>query len=429
MDKIVLSVFCVLLLGSVAIGIDSLYPLSAGLVLFFAYSKYKGFSLKQYAIMCIEGVKKASTILLTFLLIGILTAFWRASGCIAAIVYYASNIIRAELFLPLAFLMNCLVSFLTGTAFGTAATMGVISMSMASAWNISMVWTGGAILSGAFFGDRFSPVSTSAILTATLTGTNLFDNLKRMIKTTVIPFVLTLTVYFIAGRFMAGKGGTDTTATMLGQGFLINPICLIPAVLVLGLAVCRVNVKTTMMVSSASAAAIAFLVQKMPASELIACALSGYKTAYFPIATMINGGGIVSMTHAAGIVLIASCYSGIFEKTGLLDFLKDPIFRLSKRKGNYLATALISIPASAVACNQTLAILLTCQLTDTPSVESKERAINLEDSVVVIAPLIPWSIASAVPLSSVGAPTKSILFACFLYFVPLCRLIFKRRAS
>ena len=117
--------------------------------------------------MALGGVKTVSGILLTFLVIGVLTAFWRASGTIPVIVCYASGLIRPSVFLLMSFLLNCGISFLTGTSFGTAATMGVICASMGSAMHISPVLTGGAVLSGAFFGDRCSPLSTSALLVAT----------------------------------------------------------------------------------------------------------------------------------------------------------------------------------------------------------------------------------------------------------------------
>ena len=128
--------------------------------------------------MALDGVLTVRNILITFLLIGILTALWRAAGTIAVIVSYASALIRPSVFLLMTFLLNCAVSVLMGTSFGTSATMGVICATMGTALGVDIRLIGGAVLSGVLFGDRCSPVSTSALLVAELTGTSVFDNIR-----------------------------------------------------------------------------------------------------------------------------------------------------------------------------------------------------------------------------------------------------------
>ena len=138
---------------------------------------------------------------------------------------------------------------------------------------------------------------------------------------------------------------------------------------------------------------------------------------------MLNGGGILSILRVAMIVMISSAYSGIFRKTGLLDRLCARITVLSKKTSPYAAMLLTALLAGLLACNQTLTIILTHQLC-APLQQSKEQfAINLENSAVVVAPLIPWSIAGATPLSAVGAPLTGMALACFLYILPLCELV------
>ena len=146
-----------------------------------------------------QGMKTAKNVLLTFMLIGMMTAIWRASGSIAFIVYYASEICIPSLMLLAAFLLCSITSFLTGTSFGTAATMGVICMTMAKSMNISEILAGGAILAGVYFGDRCSPVSTSALLVSELTKTNLYENLKAMARTAIVPFTVFCATYWILG--------------------------------------------------------------------------------------------------------------------------------------------------------------------------------------------------------------------------------------
>ena len=138
---------------------------------------------------------------------------------------------------------------------------------------------------------------------------------------------------------------------------------------------------------------------------------------------MLDGGGMLSMLRMACIVAISSSYSGIFRKTGLLEHICGRIAALSERTSPYMAMLVTAAFAGLVACNQTLTIILTHQLCAQTQSDSRETAIDLENSAVVIAPLVPWSIAGATPLSSVGAPTASLLAACFLYLLPLWTLL------
>ena len=174
MELAVLTLFAVLLIGALAAGVPILYALIAGLILFSAYSLKCGFTLEQTWKMCLKGVNTVKNVLITMTIIGVLTGLWRSSGTIPAIVGYCVQLITPSVFLLLTFLLNSLVSFLIGTSFGTAATMGAICIAMAQAMDISLALAGGAAISGAFFGDRCSPVSTSTLLVAEVTHTDMY---------------------------------------------------------------------------------------------------------------------------------------------------------------------------------------------------------------------------------------------------------------
>ena len=164
MEITILIIFILGLTASVIARIPIIYALLFGYLLFSAYALKKGYSVKAVLKMSFEGIKTTKNILITFMLIGVLTALWRAGGTIGAIISYSEKLISPKSFVIAAFLLNCLVSFLTGTAFGTAATMGAICMTIAYAMGINPLMVGGAVLSGSYFGDRCSPVSTSALL-------------------------------------------------------------------------------------------------------------------------------------------------------------------------------------------------------------------------------------------------------------------------
>lgn len=127
-----------------------------------------------------------------------------------------------------AFLLCCLVSSLTGTAFGTAATVGVITMTMANSMGLPPLFTGGAILSGIYFGDRCSPMSTSALLVSELTGTDLFENIKKMTRTGLVPFLLACGVYALAGLGVHAAPAGDGARALLAEGFCLHPAALAP---------------------------------------------------------------------------------------------------------------------------------------------------------------------------------------------------------
>lgn len=152
-------------------------------------------------------------------------------------------------------------------------------------------------------------------------------------------------------------------------------------------------------------------------------ALSGYAAPDAAAGALLNGGGIVSMLRVAAIVCISSAYAGIFRATGLLDGATARIARLSRCIIPYGAMLCTSAVASMIACNQTLSILLTHQLCAGTEPDGAACAIDLENSAVILAPLVPWSIAGAVPLATVGAPEQSLLLACYLYLLPACVLV------
>ena len=419
MEWLVLGLFCGMLLACLVLDLSILYALCAGLVLFFLYGRYRGFSWRELGSMALTGVKTVRNVLITFLLIGMLTALWRAAGTIPVIVCYAGELIRPSVFLVMVYLLNCGISLLTGTSFGTSATMGVICMTIAGAMGVDPVLTGGAVLAGAFFGDRSSPVSTSCLLVAEVTGTNIFENLKRFFRIAWVPFGVSCLTYTTLGLTGSRTGQLPDLWALFGSGFVLHWVATLPAIAILLLSCLRVNVKIAMTVSLLTSIPICLFVQHLSLTDTLLFMLGGYRTDVAALSSMVDGGGAVSMLRAGAIVCLSSSYSDIFRKTGLLARIKSSIATLADHTTPYIATLATGLVANMVACNQTLGILLTNQLCDTVEPDSSKRAVLLADSAVITAPLIPWSIAGAVPLAAIGANASSIPFACYLYFLPL----------
>ena len=424
MDILVLALFCLMLLAAMLTGVSLLYALLGGLILFSLYAnRAKGIPLQTIGKMCLRGMLSVRKLLLVFLLIGFLTGLWRQCGTIAEILCLCSGLFSPRIFLPLVFLLNCLLSYLTGTSFGTAATMGVITVTLGKAMGIHPAFLGGAMLSGAFFGDRCSPLSTSAMLVRELTDTEAHKNIRNMLRTGLVPFLLSLALYTLLGFISeVTPANTDITA-LFSRGFSLHILLLLPAVLVLALSLLRVPVIYSMLAGIGSAFFVAAAVQKTPFSVLIKTLWAGYSSADAEINAMLSGGGLVSMLSVTAIVCLSCAFSELFEATGLLNRIRRPLAAVAEKRSPYTAMLLASLLSGAVACNQTLSIILTARLCASFKKDSHAFALSLEDTAVLTSVLYPWSIACSTPLSTVGAPALSILFAFYLYLVPVCRLL------
>lgn len=407
-----------------------LAAIAAGFFLFFGYGLWRRHSFRELLRVSWHSVRQIRQILLLFLLIGMFTACWRSAGTIPLIVGCSVQYIAPPVVYLMSFCLNCLISVLTGTAFVTAAVMGVICMSVSSAMQMDPVITGGAILSGVYFGDRCSPVSTSALLVAGITRTEIYRNLVCMVRDSWQPFLLSCLVYLLLATGTAGQA-VDTAYLLeaAGQVFQLSWLVLLPVLVLFLCAAIRVPVKWMMLLSILAAILVSIVVQGDSWDQILHLLWSGYHAEQTAAAGLFDGGGIYSMLNVTAIVCLASCYAGLFECTGLLEGLTRRLQHLQQYASVYSCYVIAALLTGVVACNQTLTILLTQQLCKNMVQDSQLAARYLEDSAVVLAALIPWSIAGAVPLATVGAPTNSILAASYLYLLPCWQLWHRRRKS
>ncbi|MCQ2109243.1 MAG: hypothetical protein MJZ05_10840 [Fibrobacter sp.] len=438
-EILILAIFCVTLLTSLVAGVPLLYALLFGLILFAGYG-VRCAGLRETAKMCWNGVKTARGVLLLFVLLGLLTSLWRASGTIPTIVSYAVELIHPTSFILLTFLLNSAMSLLTGTALGTAGTMGVICATVGRTLGVDDAWMGGAILAGVYFGNRISPISSMALLAANVTKTDIYQNVRGMLKTTWLPFLLSCGIYFWAGLDGDSYCGeisiydrVEIYIEAFAQEFSLSHWALIPAVVIIVLSVLRVRTSLVLLWSSLSAFVLALVIENKGVMELLQSLVFGYKTSIPYLEGIINGGGLVSMVNVFAIVVIAGCFGGIFKGTQMLLPLQSLVAKLSKRTNPFVATLAAAVVTSCVVCNQTLTIILTNQMTEnlngSDDVGKNLQALNIYDTAVTVIALVPWSVATAIVLNASQAPNKAVLCACFLYLLPLCRIIFKKKKT
>lgn len=435
-ELIILAVFCVALFASLLTGAPLLYALAFGLVLFAGYG-VRCCGLRETLKMCWNGVKTARGILLLFVLLGLLTSMWRAAGTIPTVVSFAVELIRPEIFVLLTFVLNSAMSLLTGTALGTAATMGVICATIGRSMGMDGVsdsaWIGGAVLAGVYFGNRISPISSMALLTAGITKTDIYQNIRDMVRTTWLPFLMSCVVYFAAGMNVdvtagvagasgvVGASGVPNVAELFAKDFSLSLWSLMPAAVIVVLSVARVRTSLVLLWSSVSAFVLALVIENQTFIDLLKSIIFGYKITVPEIAKMVNGGGLLSMVNVFLIVVIAGCCGGIFKGTSLLQPVKSRIEKMSQNTNPFVATLACASLVSCVVCNQTLTIILTNQMTE--NLGAKNQALNLYDTAVTVIALVPWSVATVIVLNAVQAPNSAVLCACFLYLVPVCRVM------
>ena len=419
---IAILLFSLSLITCLLLKFSVVYALVIGYIIFIIYGLIKRHNLIILIKKSFEGVLTVKNILLVFILIGMITALWRASGTIAFIVYMGSKLISPSILILLTFLLCSILSVLIGTSLGTAATMGVICSSIGKTMGVNPYYVGGAVLSGIYFGDRCSPMSTSALLIAELTKTNLYTNIKLMIKTSVIPFVVTCLFYLLLGFKSTVSNISINVTEIFKQNYNLNIIVIIPAILIVILSILKINVKKTMLVSIIISFIIAIFIQRDSIVALINYCIFGYHHPNERLNLMMKGGGILSMVNVSLIVGISSSYSGIFKETKMLVSLKKYLKDFSKKTSNYFVIFLSSIISGAIACNQSLGTILTNELCG-ELVEKQKMAIILENTIVLLAGLIPWNIAMEVPLKAIDVGIMAGVYAFYLYFLPLWNLI------
>lgn len=416
-------IFIFSLIFSISKQISLIIPLFIGMLAFSAVAYYRGYKFKNIVEMLLKGMKKSIYILTIFALIGMITALWRASGTIPFFVYYGIKIMNPDYFILFAFLLTCFVAFALGTCIGTAGTVGVVLIILAKSGGVNIYVAAGAIMSGAFFGDRGSPLSSSANLVAMITETDLYDNIKKMFITGALPFLATVIYYLVLSKHNPLNVTNNELIERFSVNFNLHISTVLPAAIIFLLAAFKNDVRKAMFFSIITAIFVCWYFQNLTIQEILNYMIFGYVNKDPELSGIISGGGLISMINVTFVVLIASSYSGIFEGTGMLKDIQGFLIKMSKKIGVYLTTVFTSFVTCAFCCNQTLSVLLTYDLMNNIYKENNltksHIAIDIENTAILIAAIFPWNVAAAVPLATMDVGAKAILYAVYLFFVPL----------
>ena len=418
--------FCLVILCLV-LGWSVAWALLGGVTLFWMFGRRQGFTHRQLWEMAWEKCKKSLIVTVMIFLIGMMTGLWRGSGTIAYCIMMGMELVTPRLFLLVAFLLCVLLSYVLGTSYGVCSTMGVILMALARSGGVNPVLAAGVVLSGVYFGDRCSPASSAANLVAAVTETDLYSNVRQMLKTGMLPTLLTLLIYGALSLCNPITAVDQTVLSALTENFNLSWTALLPAVVMFVLPLVKVPIRLTMMLSIAVSAVLAAAVQGFDMKEVLLFAWRGYHPADEALAAVMSGGGVTSLTSSYIIVTLAGLYSGILEGTGALAPMDRKAAALAEKIGRFPAMIVVSVLCAMVLCNQAVTSMLSAQLLRRSYEDREELAIDIENSGIMIAGLVPWSIACSIPLAMLGVGDGAILYAVLLWITPLCYLAEKRR--
>ena len=418
--------FLAMVAGCLAAGLSVAWALLGGLGLFWALGRRQGFTHRQLWEMAWKKCQKSLIVVEIIFLIGIITGVWRVGGTIVFCIVKGVELVTPGLFLVVAFLLCVALSYVLGTSYGVSSTMGVILMALARSGGVDPTIAAGVILSGVYFGDRCSPASSAASLVAAVTDTDLYRNVRQMLRTGLLPTLLTLGAYgFLSWRNPLSRMDQGVLDALRGS-FSLSWLALLPAAVMFLLPLCKVPIKWAMAGSIAVSAVLAVAVQGFTPRQVLLAAWEGYHPADTALNAVLGGGGVTSMMVSYIIVILTGLYSGILEGTGDLEPLQHKAETMAGRIGAFPAMIVVSALTAMVLCNQAVTSILSEQLLHRCYDDREEMAMDIENSGILIAGLVPWSIACSIPLAMLGAGSSALFYALLLWLIPLCYLFTKR---
>ena len=408
-----------------------------------------GFSEKIKVSFVIErifsSIKSISIPIVILLLVGALAGTWKVSGIIPAMVYYGLNMVDPSIFLPLTLIVSTLVSLTTGSSYTTSATVGIALVAVGIAFNIPAGMTAGAVISGAYFGDKMSPLSDTTNLAPAMAGTDLYSHIRYMTYTTVPTYIVTLIVFILLSfNLQINSVGEMSEINNLSEtiinDFYISPVLfLVPALVIL---LAFLKVRPIIALSFGIIGAIIFsivfqnnILESIDPSKTSSVILSVFTDTNIPtenirIERLYNSGGMKGMLWTIYLTISAMVFGGSMDGIGALKKITD--YLLSKAKttfGLFASTAASCLGINIVASDQYLAIVIPGKMFKDAYEEKKLSPENLsrtlEDTGTVTSALIPWNTCGAYHYGVLGVSvTDYFIYAIFNWLSPVTTLIY-----
>jgi NhaC family Na+:H+ antiporter len=383
----------------------------------------------------VHGIQLAMASVLILLIVGIMIGTWILGGIVPAMIYYGLQLLSPAIFLAATLIICSIVALGTGSSWSTAGTVGVALMGVGAGLGIPLPLVGGAIISGAYFGDKMSPLSDTTNLAPAVAGTDLFSHIRHMLSTTGPAYLITIILYSVIGlRFQGAIESThiDTMLKTLEEAFYIHPLLLLPPLLVILMVILKIPALPALFGGACLGAVFAFIFQGSTLQLVFESAYSGYVslTQVEAVDTLLTRGGLSSMMDTVALILCALSFGGVMEKSGMLECLASALLRRVNRSGSLIATTLVSsIIMNGVAPNQYMSIVIPGRMMRGAYVKMglhpKNLSRCLEDAGTLSSPLIPYNSCGAFMAATLGISTLAYLpFAFFNLITPFISLVY-----
>jgi NhaC family Na+:H+ antiporter len=373
------------------------------------------------------GIVTALPAILILIVVGLLIGVWIASGVVPVMIYYGLKILAPGYFLVATALTCALISLATGSSWSTAATVGLAMMGVGQALGIPGGMTAGAVISGAYFGDKMSPLSDTTNLAPAVAGTQLFTHIRHMVYTTVPALILALIIFTIIGIVRPASGSVETAdyllmLSTLSENFNLTPWLLVAPAAVLFLVWKKTPALPALVVGVVVGAVLLLIFQRVPEGGwagniglLVESLYTGYvsDTGVASVDELLTRGGLSYMLDTIALIIVALSFGGIMEASGMLERLAAAILTLARSTGSLISVTIFScFGMNILASDQYLAIIVPGRMYRTAflkrGLHPKNLSRALEDSATLTSPLIPWNTCGAYMSGVLGV-------SCFAY--------------
>lgn len=426
-----------LAIGIIVFGVDPHVPMLLGTIGAALMAIRLGYKWEDIEKSMIGGISKAMQSIIILIIIGVLIGVWLDAGVVPAMIYYGLKILKPSVFFIAAMLICSITSLATGTSWGTMGTMGVALMGIGYGLGMNPGMTAGAIISGAYFGDKMSPLSDTTNLAPAMAGTDVMSHVKFMLLPTSIVYGICLIAYGILGatQYHGGSADLSTVTTIqetLEAMFNLNPILLLPPLVVIVAVALKVPAIPGITLGIIAGGIVGLIFQKdCSIGSLFASGMNGYEceTGIYEIDRLLNSGGLMNMMFSVSMTIIAMMFGGIMEDTHQLEVIVDKIKGLAKKPGSLVAvTEATCIASNALMPEQYISLVVPGRMY---AEEYRKRGLSattlsnaLESSGTVTSALIPWNTCGAFILSTLGISVAQYgPWAFFNWLMPVAAIL------
>lgn len=410
-----------------------------------------GYSWKELEKGIVDGIALSTGALLILLVVGSLIGTWILAGIVPTMIYFGLQILHPSIFFPACCLICAVVSVVTGSSWTTVSTIGIALIGIATALGLNLGIAAGAIISGAYFGDKLSPMSDTTNLAPAVAGTDLFTHIRHMLWTTIPSISLAIVLFAIIGIFANQEGSSsdlDDILQAIRGGFSIGWHLLIPPVVVLMLVYKKMPAFPALLIGALLGGLFAIVFQPQAVlrfadspdlSPALALAkgfwmslFQSYQstTGHVGLDELLSRGGMASMLPTVWLIMSAMAFGGVMEKVGLLQKIAETILSGVRSTGSLIAsTVLTCMGTNIIASDQYMAIILPGRMFRAEfqrrKLDPKNLSRCLEDSATLTSPLVPWNTCGAFMASTLGVATLAYLpFAFFNLFNPVISIVY-----